>query len=64
MDMSLVSAALGAQAANTQLNLGADLMRMNADSARSVVQLLDAAAPNNSLANVGAGIGTNLNITA
>ena len=63
MDMSLISAALGAQASNTQLNLATDLMRMSADSARSVVQLLDAAAPN-SLANVGAGIGTNLNISA
>jgi hypothetical protein len=63
MDMSLISAALGAQASSTQLNLATDLMRMSADSARSVVQLLDSAAPN-SLANVGAGIGTNLNITA
>jgi len=65
MDLSLISALLGAQAGNTQLNLAADLMRMNADSDRAVVQLLDAAAPNvNSLANVADGIGTNLNITA
>jgi hypothetical protein len=65
MDMSLVSAALGAQAGLTQANLGVDLMRMNADSARGAVQLLDAAAPNaNSLANVGPGVGTNLNIAA
>jgi hypothetical protein len=63
MDMSVISAALGAQAASTQVNLAADLMRMSAQSDRSVVQLLDAAAPN-SLANVGAGIGTNLNISA
>ena len=62
---SLVTALLGAQAGNTQLNLGADLMRMNADSDRSVVQLLGAAAQNvKSLANVAAGIGTNLNIAA
>jgi len=65
MDLSLVSALLGAQAGNTQLNLAVDLMRMNADSDRAVVQLLNAAAPNvNSLANVAAGIGTNLNISA
>ena len=62
---SLVTALLGAQAGNTQLNLGADLMRMNADSDRSVVQLLGAAAQNvSSLANVAAGIGTNLDIAA
>jgi len=65
MDMSLISALLGAQAGNTQLNLATDLMRMNADSDRAVVQLLDTAAQNgNSLANVAAGVGTNLNITA
>jgi len=62
MDLSLITALLGAQAGNTQLNLAADLMRMNADSDRSVVQLLDTA--QKSLANVAAGIGTNLNITA
>jgi hypothetical protein len=62
MDLSVITALLGAQAGNTQLNLAADLMRMNADSDRSVVQLLDTA--QKSLANVAAGIGTNLNITA
>jgi hypothetical protein len=65
MDLSLVTALLGAQAGNTQLNLATDLMRMNAASDRSVVQLLDAAAQNvKSLANVAAGVGTNLNISA
>jgi hypothetical protein len=65
MDVSLVSAILGAQAGNTQINLGAELMRMNAASDRAVVQLLNAAAQNvNSLANVAAGVGTNLDITA
>jgi hypothetical protein len=65
MDMSLITALLGAQAGNTQLNLATDLMRMNAQSDRSVVQLLGAAVQNgNSLANVAAGTGTNLNIAA
>jgi len=65
MDMSLISALLGAQAGNTQINLATDLMRMNADSSRAVVQLLDTAVQNgNSLANVAAGVGTNLNISA
>ena len=62
MDLSLITALLGAQAGNTQINLATDLMRMNADSDRAVVQLLDTA--QKSLANVATGIGTNLNITA
>jgi len=65
MDLSLITALLGAQAGNTQASLAADLMRMNAQSDRAAVQLLDAAVQNgNSLANVADGIGTNLNITA
>ena len=62
---SLATALIGAQAGNTQANLGADLMRMSADSGRAVVQLLGAATQNaNPLANVAAGIGTNLDISA
>ena len=41
------------------------MMRMNADAAASVVQVLDAAQQNlNSLANVAAGVGQNVNISA
>jgi hypothetical protein len=65
MDMSLVSAVLGAQAGNTQVSLATDLMRMASDSDRAAVQLLSATAQKvSSLANVAAGIGTNLNISA
>ena len=61
---SLASAFLGAQMSQVQMTMAADMMRMNADSAKSVVQLIDAAQKNmQSLANVGAGVGQNLNIS-
>jgi hypothetical protein len=41
------------------------MLRMNADNASAIVQVLDAAQKNlQSLANVGEGIGRNLNISA
>jgi hypothetical protein len=65
MDPSVISAILGAQAANTRLDMGVQLLRMNADSERAIVQMISAAAQSaNSLANVAAGTGTNLDITA
>ena len=65
MDPSVVSAILGAQAGNTRLDMGVQLLRMNADSERAIVQMISAAAQSaNSLANVAAGTGTNLDITA
>jgi hypothetical protein len=65
MDPSVISAILGAQAGNTRLDMGVQLLRMNADSERAIVQMIGAAAQNaNSLANVAAGTGTNLDITA
>jgi len=40
------------------------MMRMNADAAKSVVQVIDAAKQNmQSLANVAAGVGQNVNIS-
>ncbi|HEX4555008.1 MAG TPA: hypothetical protein VH249_13530 [Xanthobacteraceae bacterium] len=65
MDLSLITALLGAQASNTRLDMGAELLRMNADSERAIVQMIGAVAQNaNPLANVAAGTGTNLDITA
>jgi hypothetical protein len=65
MDMSLVSAMLGAQAGNAQLALAAKFMRMNADSGAAIAQMVDAAAQNgNALANVAQGVGTSLDIRA
>ncbi len=64
MDMSLVTAALGAQAGLTQLALANSMLKMNTQNASSVVKLIDAAQQSmNSLANVAAGIGTNLDIS-
>ena len=65
MDMSLVSAMLGAQAGNAQVALAAKFMRENADAASSIATMVDAAAQNaNARANVGQGVGTNLDVTA
>jgi hypothetical protein len=65
MDLSLVTAALGAQTGLTQLALAGSMLKMNTQNARSVVKLIDAAQQNmNSLANVAPGVGTNLDITA
>jgi hypothetical protein len=65
MDLSLVTAMLGAQAGMTQLAVANSMLKMDADNAASTVKLIDAAQQNlNSLANVAPGIGTNLNISA
>jgi hypothetical protein len=65
MDMSLVSAMLGAQAGNAQVALAAKFMRENADAASSIATMVDAAAQNAIAgANVGQGVGTNLDVTA
>jgi hypothetical protein len=65
MDMSLVAAILGAQAGMTQLAVANSMLKMNSESAASVVKLIDSAQQTmNSLANVAPGIGANLNISA
>ena len=62
---SLVSAMAGAQMSQLQMAIAAKMMRMNADAANSVVQIIDAAQQNmTSLANVAAGVGQNVNISA
>ena len=61
MDMSLVSAALAAQAGNTQMQIAATLMRKNAEAEKSaVLTLLGEQSPQ---ANLAAGIGGNLDIS-
>lgn len=65
MDTSLIAGFLGAQTGMMQLAFAARFARMNADQASSVTRLIDAAQQNfNSLANVAAGIGTNVNVKA
>ena len=65
MDMSLVTAAMGAQAGLTQLSLATSMLKMNADTGASVIKMIDGAQPAiHALANVAPGVGTNLDITA
>jgi len=61
--MSMVTGMLAAQAGNTQMQVAATIMKSNADAEKStVLTLLGAGQP--SLANVGAGVGGNVNIAA
>jgi hypothetical protein len=65
MDMSLISALLGAQAGNARLGVALDFVKMNADSGRAIAQMVSAAAQNaSSSASVAAGTGANLDVTA
>ena len=62
---SLITALMGAQTGMMQLGVAARLMRMNADQGAAVAKLIDAAQQNiDPLANVAAGIGTNLDVSA
>jgi hypothetical protein len=62
--MSMVSSLLAAQAGNLQMQIATSIMKSNADAEKFAVQTLlgDQTAP--STANLGPGIGGNLNITA
>ena len=61
--MSMVSSLLAMQAGSTQMQIAATIMKSNADAEKSaVLTLLGAGTP--SLANVGAGVGGNLDISA
>jgi hypothetical protein len=61
--MAMVSSIMAAQAGNTQMQMAATMMKSNADAEKSAVMtLLGQGAP--SLANVGPGIGGNVNVSA
>jgi hypothetical protein len=61
--MSMVSSILAAQAGNTQQQVATTIMSANARAEKSaVLTLLGAGTP--SLANVAAGIGGNINVSA
>ena len=62
--MSLVSSILSLQAGNTQMQVETSILKSNADAEKSTVLTLlgDQASP--STANLGAGVGGNLDITA
>jgi hypothetical protein len=66
MDMSLVTAALDAQTGALQMKVAATILKSNLDAEKSsVLTLLGAGNQSaSSLANVAAGIGGNLDISA
>ena len=61
--MSMVTSLLSVHAGNTQMQVAATMMKSNADAEKSAVMTLLGGAQN-SLANVGAGVGGNVNISA
>ena len=66
MDMSSVAGILAMQAGSTQMQVATTIMKSNLDAEKFAVQtLLGAGAPNGpSSANLAAGIGGNLDISA
>ena len=63
--VSIAAALVASQMGNMQMAVAAKMLRMNADNASAIVQVLDAAQKNlQSLANVAEGVGRNLNISA
>ena len=64
--MAMVTGMLAAQAGKVQMQIAASLMKSNADAEKPAVQTLLGAAQQNmsSLANVAAGVGGSLDITA
>ena len=65
MDVSSLAAAMvGAQVGRLQLAAAAKMMKMNADNAASIVQVIEAAQQNLiQLTNAAAGLGQNLDIS-
>jgi hypothetical protein len=64
MATSLLAALIGSQTGMMQLAVAARLAHTNTDNASSVAQLVDAAQQSfDPLANVAAGIGTNVNVS-
>lgn len=62
MDVTAVASAMvGAQVGRAQLAMAAKMMKMNADNAASIVEMIDAAQQN--LSQLAAGVGQNLDIT-
>ena len=65
MDVSSLAAAMvGAQVGRLQLGAAARMMKMNADNAAAIVEVIEAAQQNlTQLANTAAGPGQNLDIS-
>ena len=64
MDSASIAASfVASQTAQFQMAAAAKMLKMNADSAQSVAQLLDAAQQNATKAATAVGVGQNLDIT-
>jgi hypothetical protein len=62
MDVTAVASAMvGAQVGRAQLAMAAKMMKMNADNAASIVQVIEAAQQN--LGQLADGLGQNIDIT-
>ena len=61
--MAMVSSLLAMKTAGTQMQVAATIMKSNADAEKSAVMTLLGAGQNSS-ANLGAGVGGNLDISA
>ncbi len=65
MDMSLVSSAMAAQSSNLQSNITTELLASNAKAEAQTVQiLLGAGSGGSSQANLGSGVGGQIDIAA
>jgi hypothetical protein len=66
MDMSLITAALGLQASNTQTQIATAVVKSSLDAQRAVVDALlgTGQQASSSLANVASGVGGNIDVTA
>lgn len=64
MDMALVASALAMKAAGTQQQISTSIMKSNADMEKNTVLTLLGGAQQASQANLGAGVGGNLDISA
>jgi hypothetical protein len=62
MDVTAVASAMaGAQVGRAQLAMAAKMMKMNADNAASIIQVIEAAQQN--LGQLANGLGQNLDVT-
>jgi hypothetical protein len=64
MDMALVANALAMKAAGTQSQIATSIMKSNADMEKNTVLTLLGGAQQASQANLGAGVGGNVDIAA
>ena len=64
MEPALINGLIAARAAQVQIAIAAKMLKMNAEAAQSVVQLLDAAQDNMArLTQAATGLGANLDIS-